>query len=263
MQLIWRIAVLAALATASPMFRRIRGRTGVWWQPWPGTSWQIQYTGKLNLRFKVEVYNLDLFDITPEVVDQLHAEGRKVICAFNAGAYEDWRPDADQFPRSAIGQPVGDWEGEWWADIRKQAVRDIMLRRLDLAVSKGCDAVDPWNVDGYAHDTGFPLTAKGQRNYNRLLAEEAHRRGLAIALHNDVRQIAELEPSFDFAVNEECFRLGECDLLTQFIEHGKPVFQIEYGPPEMRFRICPRANARDFDTLIKNWELDAQRTSCR
>lgn len=263
MRWLWRIAVLVALITAVPAHGQPRAAAADWWRPWPGTSWQIQYSGKLNLRFKVEAYNLDLFDITPEMVDRLHAEGRKVVCAFNAGAYEDWRPDADQFPRSAIGKPVGDWEGEWWADIRKKAVRDIMLRRLDLAVSKGCDAVDPWNVDGYAHDTGFPLTAQGQRNYNRLLAEEAHQRGLAIGLHNDVDQVAELEPYFDFAVNEECFRLGKCELLMPFIAHGKPVFQIEYGPPEMRYRICPRANARDFDTLIKNWELDAKRTACR
>ena len=234
-----------------------------WWRPWPGTSWQIQYTGRLNLRFNVEAYNLDLFTITPEIIEQLHDDGRKVICAFNAGAYEEGRPDADEFPRSAIGEPVGDWEGEYWVDIRKPAVREIMLRRLDLAAEMGCDAVDPDNLDGYEHDTGFPLTERGQRNYNRLLAEEAHRRGLEIGLHNAVNLVEDLEPYFDFAVNEECFRLGQCDLLMPFIERGKPVFQIEYGPPEMRFRICPRANERDFDTLIKNWELDAQRTACR
>lgn len=263
MRWFWRIACLTMVVLAAPASSQPQANAADWWRPWPGTSWQIQYTGKLNLRFKVEVYNLDLFDITPETVDQLHADGRKVICYFNAGAYEDWRPDADQFPRSAIGKPAGDWEGEWWLDIRKKGVREIMLRRLDLAVSKGCDAVDPGKTDGFEHDTGFPLTAKGQRNYNRWLAGEAHRRGLAVGLHNDVRQAAELEPYFDFAVNEECFRLGECELLMPFIEHGKPVFQIEYGPPEMRFRICPRANARDFDTLIKNWELDAKRTACR
>lgn len=52
-------------------------------------------------------------------------------------------------------------------------------------------------------------------------------------------------------------------LLLLFIEAGKPVFQIEYGPPSLAADVCPRANALGFDTLIKNLELDAPRTACR
>ncbi len=57
-----------------------------------------------------------------------------------------------------------------------------MLRRLDLAVTKGCDGVEPDNMDGYANDSGFPLTAEDQLTFNRFIANEAHRRGLAVGL---------------------------------------------------------------------------------
>lgn len=42
-----------------------------------------------------------------------------------------------------------------------------MQARLDLAVQKGCDGVEPDNVDGYQNNSGFPLTAQDQLAYNR------------------------------------------------------------------------------------------------
>jgi len=63
------------------------------WQPQPGTSWQIQYTGTLDLTLNVMVYNLDLFDTPESVIDDLHSQGRKVMCYFSAGSWEDWRED--------------------------------------------------------------------------------------------------------------------------------------------------------------------------
>jgi hypothetical protein len=87
-----------------------------------------------------------------------------------------------------------------------------MQKRLDLAVAKGCDAVDPDNVDGYANDSGFPLTASHQLSHNRFLASEAHERGLAIGLKNDLDQIPKLVASFDFQINDQCFAYDECEL---------------------------------------------------
>lgn len=57
----------------------------------------------------------------------------------------------------------------------------LWLNRLDVAVYKGCDGVEPDNVDGYTNNTGFILTAEDQLMYNRFLADEAHERGLLIA----------------------------------------------------------------------------------
>lgn len=66
----------------------------------------------------------------------------KVICYFSAGTYEDWRPDRKRFPPRVIVHELDDWPGERYVGVRSASVRRIMLRRLDLAVKKGCDAVD-------------------------------------------------------------------------------------------------------------------------
>ena len=232
------------------------------WQPSPGTSWQIQLQGKLNIGLDVQAYDIDLFDTAQTHIDGLRARGVKVICYFNAGGYEDWRPDADQFPPEVLGGPLGDWPGERWLDIRRiDLLAPIMGARLDLAVAKGCDAVDPDNVDGFANKTKLPLTAADQLAYNRWIAGQARQRGLAVGLKNDLKQVKDLVGDFDFAVNEQCVQYNECDRLTPFIAAGKAVFGIEYsGKPA---KACRVANRLDFDTLIKRMKLDAWRQACR
>lgn len=147
-------------------------------------------------------------------------------------------------------------------------VRGIMRNRLDFAVTKGCDAVDPDNVDGYANANGLGLTANDQLSYNRFLASEAHVRGLAVGLKNDVEQIPELIGSFDFTVNEECFAYNECDEVAAFVRASKPVFQIEYASAGRRAKrkanvICPRGNQLGFQTQIKQLNLGAARIDCQ
>ena len=137
----------------------------------------------------------------------------------------------------------------------------IIESRLDLAVSKHCDGVDPDNMDGYTNDSGFPLTAADQLKFNRAVAAAAHRKDLAVGLKNDLDQVAELVGDFDWAINEQCFQYNECQLLSPFIASRKPVFGIEYsGDVEA---ICKQANSLNFDTLIKNISLDSTRRSCR
>lgn len=233
-----------------------------WWQPSPGTSWQWQLSGPIDTSFNVQMYDIDLFDAPQNVIDQLHSEGRVVICYFSAGSREDWRPDAEDFPPEVIGEPLEGWEDENWLDIRQiEVLGPIMSARLDLAVEKECDGVEPDNVDGYTNDTGFPLTAQDQRAYNTWLSEQAHARGLSIGLKNDLEQIADLLPYFDWALNEECFTYDECDLLIPFVQANKAVFGVEYELENAQF--CPQANALNFDFLKKNLELDAWRESCR
>ena len=138
-------------------------------------------------------------------VAALHAAGRKVACYFSAGSFEDWRPDAAQFPAAVKGGGNG-WPGERWLDIRRlDILMPIMEARLNLCKQKGFDSVDPDNVDGYTNTTGFPLTAADQLAYNASIANAAHARGLTVALKNDLNQIPQLVPYFDWALNEQCF----------------------------------------------------------
>ncbi len=223
--------------------------------------WQIQYTGEISTGLEVDVFNLDLFDTSPETLARLHERGVFVMCYFSAGSYEDWRPDASLFPAEVLGKDMEGWPGEKWLDIRRiDLLAPIMQARLDLAVSKGCDGVDPDNVNGYTNDTGFSLKADDQKRYNIFLAEAARQRGLFVGLKNDLEQIPELLPYFDWVINEECFSYGECELLLPFIQAGKPVFVIEYELEPSAF--CPQALQMNFNALRKNWELDAYRVDC-
>jgi hypothetical protein len=234
------------------------------WSPSPGISWQIQYSGSpIDTSVDVEMYDVDLFDTPRATVDDLHDMDRVVVCYFNAGGWEDWRDDADQFPQEALGNDLDGWPGERWLDVTHPDVRELMADRLDQAVDAGCDGVDPDNVDGYTNDPGFDFGYAEQLEFNRFLADEAHARGLSVGLKNDMDQIPDLVEEFDFTVNEECFDYDECDTLQPFVDASKAVFQIQYGDSTHADEVCPDANARDLDTLVKQMDLDAWRISCR
>ncbi|PKN93077.1 MAG: endo alpha-1,4 polygalactosaminidase [Chloroflexi bacterium HGW-Chloroflexi-6] len=226
-------------------------------------SWQIQYTGEeLDTSLDVDVFNLDLFDTSSATFETLRNRGVFVMCYFSAGSYEDWRPDASSFPDEVLGKDMEGWPGEKWLDIRRiDLLAPIIEARLELAVEKQCDGVDPDNINGYTNDTGFPLTAGDQIAFNLYLSEAAHQRGLAIGLKNDLEQIPELVSHFDWIINEECFSYGECELLLPFAQAGKPIFVIEYELQPADF--CTQAVGMGFNALHKNWELDAYRVDCR
>lgn len=234
-----------------------------WYRPAVGVSWQWQLKGKPNLSYDVALYDVDLFDTSAATIAKLHAAGRKVICYFSAGSYEGWRPDNGAFAPGVCGKPLDGWPNERWLDIRAANVLTIMLRRLDLAQQKGCDGVEPDNVDGYSNPTGFKLTATDQLAFNRRIANEAHARGLAVGLKNDLDQIPQLVSYVDFAVNEQCFEFSECDALAPFVKAGKPVLHAEYKAryrtdAAARAAMCAAAKARGFSTLVLPLELDDQ-----
>ncbi len=250
-----------SLDTGRLFYRSVAVHVDDIWQPAPGAHWQWQLSGTIDTSFVTQMYDIDLFEVAPGVIDQLHADGRVVICYFSAGSWEDWRPDAATFPAAVRGEPLEDFPDETWLDIRQlDGLGPIMRARLDLAVEKGCDGVEPDNVDGYVNETGFGLTAQDQLNYNLWLSVEAHARGLSVGLKNDLDQVADLVPFFDWALNEQCFQFNECASLLPFVEAGKAVFGVEYeGNPET---FCPEANVLGYSWLQKRLELDAWRFDC-
>src|SRR5262245_51667881 len=85
------------------------------WHPTPRTTWQWQLTTPVDQSVRAEVFDVDLFDNSAEVVSQLHARGAKVVCYMDAGAWEPYRPDSDKFPRSLLGKGYGgDFADEHW-----------------------------------------------------------------------------------------------------------------------------------------------------
>lgn len=242
--------------------------SGNWYRPPVLVTWHWQLSNTVNTSYDVELYDIDLFDSPETLIQQLHASGIKVICYFSAGSYEAWRPDIVQFADRDSGNTLDGWPDERWLDIRSPTVHEIMKTRLDLAVQKGCDGVEPDNMDGYVNNSGFDLTAADQLTFNRFIANEAHTRGLSVGLKNDLDQIPDLIDYFDFAVNEQCFEYSECDMLSPFIAQGKAVLNAEYQPAYVnddikRNSLCRDALLRKFSTLILPLDLDDEfRLSC-
>ncbi len=234
------------------------------WMPAPGTSWQWQIQGTIDQSVDAAVFDLDVFDTPQATIDALHAAGKHVVCYFDT-AYEPNRPDSAML-EPYRGDPIDGWPGQFWLDIRVKAVQDVMLARLDLAKQKQCDGVEPDDVDVTTNDTMLHITPAEQLAFIQMIAAAGHARGLAVALKNDLDQVAELVDLVDFAVNEQCFTYTECDTLAPFIAKHKAVFQTEYTAGDLAAKgatVCPGAIQRDFDTLIKHLDLGAERFSCR
>ncbi len=231
------------------------------WRPKPGTTWQWQLTQPVDTSVTAEMYDIDLFETPEETIKGLKDRGIKVICYFSAGTFEPWRPDAGMFPENIIGASVKGWEDERWLDIRRlDLLGPIIKSRLDLAVRKGCDGVEPDNIDAYKHKTGFSITYQDQLLYNVWLTMEAHKRGLSIGLKNDPEQAGILEPFYDWALVEECFQYNECSSFKPFIKAGKAVFEVEYElDPEV---FCETATSMGFSSIRKHTDLDAWLTPC-
>lgn len=220
-----------------------------------GASFHVQYTGQVGLAHDVDVYNLDGEDTTRGQVAQLKARGVRVVCYLNAGAYEDWRGDADDFPGSVLGRALDGWPGERWLDIRQlDELMPIMAARMDACAAKGFDAVDPDNTDAWQQRTGFSISRDDQVAYHRALADAAHARGLAIGLKNNVEQLDAIGPFVDFAVNEQCGEYNECGAYAPFLASGKPVFNLEYTAAGAR-----SAKPRGMSTLYTDLALSGLR----
>lgn len=242
---------------------------GDWKSPALEDRWQWQLLGEVNHSYEVEVYDIDLFDVAVDEILNLKSQGRNVVCYFSAGSFEDFRDDAVSFPAAVLGLPLDGFPNEKWLDIRSAEVHKIVLSRLDVAKNKACDGVEPDNMDAYVNDSGFDLTAEDQLAFNKFVANEAHARGMSVALKNDLDQIPELVEFFDFSVNEQCHEFSECELLLPFIEAGKPVFNAEYAnifadDIMQREIMCETSIGNGFDTLILPLDLDDSfRISCQ
>ncbi|MET0045574.1 MAG: endo alpha-1,4 polygalactosaminidase [Candidatus Thiodiazotropha sp. 6PLUC3] len=227
--------------------------SGSWYQPALFATWQWQLSGPVNSSYEVDIYYIDMFDSSESLIQQLQLSSTKVICYFSAGSYEAWRSDASSFSEAELGNTLDGWADERWLDIRSENVRAIMKRRLDLAVEKGCDGVEADNVDGYSNNSGFNLSASDQLDFNRMLANEAHTRGLSVGLKNDLDQVDELV--------EQCFEYSECDVLSAFVERGKAVLNAEYRQEYIddeivRNTLCNESLNLQFSTLILPLDLD-------
>lgn len=254
--------------------------SNTWWQPALGSTWQIVLSpdgDEPQLNYDYDVYDLDLFDVPASTFADLHAHGKKVICYFSAGSAEDWRSDYPCFTDADKGAGLKGWQGENWLVTNSSNVRAIMLERMNLAVQKGCDGIDPDNVDGYDNkENHLGLTRQDAIDYVSFLADAAHARNLSIGLKNAGGIAPQVLDKMQWEVNEECIELGECAQFDVFTKANKPVFNIEY-PPEAHIeddwtkqeesdRCAQYADASTgatgFSTVLKKYNLDEWILTC-
>jgi endo-alpha-1,4-polygalactosaminidase (GH114 family) len=259
----------ASSTPSPPLTNTTNATTGSFWTPHAGASWQIVLEYPLNdTSLDVAVYDIDLFDNPSSTISALHAMNRSVICYFSAGSYENWRPDADQFKPSDYAKELDGWPGEYWLNTNSSNVRNIMSARLALAASKGCDGVDPDNVDGYDNDTGLDLTTSDAVDYLTFLAIGAHSLNMSLGLKNAGEIVNQTIDMMQWEVNEQCVQYDECDTFQPFIAAEKPVFHIEYpsSAPDVsaatKASICDDSSAQGFSTILKDMDLDNWVEAC-
>ena len=253
------LAVLGLLGSMTLTLLPTKVKAAGWWQPTPSApihwQWQIgdDFTYPTDLITNVTVYDVDGFSTSQATVTALHALGYKVIAYFSFGTYEDWRPDAGDFPSGVKGNSNG-WAGENWLDITSATVKSIMSARIDLAVSKGFDAIEPDNIDGYSNDTGFSLTSGDQLTYNEWIATTVHAAGMSVGLKNDIEQVPTLEPYFDWCLNEESYTYDEYANLSDFVNDNKAVFEVEYTSSDPQ---AATMNALHINSMTRDIDLTA------
>jgi hypothetical protein len=214
---------------------------GGWWSPTSGAPihfhWQLSSTFALPADVVSGqgqiVYDIDGETNDAATVAALHELGVnvKVVCYVDVGTYENYRSDAASFPASVLGSSNG-WPGEQWLDVRQQSILlPIMKARFQSwCVDKGFDAIEPDNLDGWQNSSGFPLTESENVSYDLAIAALGHSLGLSVGQKNVPSNVATMEPSFDWALDEQCFEYSECDgYQTSFLAKGKAVWDVEYN----------------------------------
>jgi hypothetical protein len=225
-------------------------------------------------------------------VDALHGQGDKVIGYIDAGTAETWRPDYPQYQSfnascggCLFGKPVGGFRNEFWLNINtnvsgtnpntgqsetaQQFVLDELAARLAQARSAGVDAIEFDNVDAYQNKTGLTISGATQEQFDAAIANLAHTAGFAVGLKNDLGQAGDLQPYFDFAINEQCWQYRECNFPAPGLQawpttYGKAVFNVEYKLATSKF--CPQANSSsyNFNSILKDVNLyDVPYSPCR
>lgn len=248
-----------------------------WWKPSLSNTFLYELdkvaiqaptvTTNTGLKLTKDIYIIDMEGHSPAQIAAYKAKGKKVVCYISAGSWEPWRDDAKSFDPACYcgkGEPfdaatglcktdknkMGDWD-EWWLDIHTPScvtnIKSAMAKRIKAAKDKGCDGLDPDNVDSYANGVTYGTTDQDQVNYLTWWASEAHKNGMAIGLKNSGNLLSSWEGvptrfqttltnSFDFSVIESCVRYKECHIYDSFLKANKPQIRVEY---ENSVKTCP------------------------
>lgn len=250
-----RLVALTLLFAAGCGAAQLEARRG--WQPPPvNATFDYQIGGDYPLPPGVEVVSRDWF--AGSAPEQVYA-----ICYVNAFQTQpddpgvNRRDERSRWPRDLVLEELGDdpsWRGEYLIDISTQTKRARAAAWIAPIVRtcsrKGFEAVEYDNLDSWTrfHDTlledRVPFGRADAVAYAELLADLAHRNGLAAAQKNTVelpRRTARVAIGFDFAIAEECGRWAECQAYRAV--YGNHVIVVEYRLQDFR-KTCRALGSR-------------------
>ena len=190
----------------------------------------MQTSSGIETGVKVRAYHVSLEQAGEEQIKELAASGKIVICHFNAGAISEKSDDFDSIDVDAIGSSHVNRDDLFWMDYRSDDVIEYIDSMLLKAKDSDCSGVAPWYLDGFDGDSGFSLTKQSQSEFNQAIVEKAHRHRLTVGWVNGASLVSQMVDYFDWALVEECSQFAECSQYKKFIDAGKAVFQVEYGP---------------------------------
>ncbi|KAH8687191.1 glycoside hydrolase superfamily [Tricladium varicosporioides] len=221
-----------------------------------GQKFQIILSGQPNTNVALTpdaaVWDIDLMTDNADVaIANMKDAGKIVICYFSAGTVESYRQDANKFTNADKGKVLPEWPNEKWVNLKSANVRSIMKARIQMAKDRGCDAIDPDNVDAYQNDNGLGLTKQDSVDFMKYLASTAAGMGMKTGLKNALAIISDVQSVVSFAVNEQCAQYNECTAYHNFIAAGKPVFHIEYPAKTPAAGQNPSFTAAERNTICK------------
>ncbi|ORX92936.1 glycoside hydrolase superfamily, partial [Clohesyomyces aquaticus] len=188
------------------------------------------------IRPNAGIYEVDMFYTPETTIRKMNELGQKVICYFSAATAENWRDDYKDFQKADLGKELPDWKGEKYLDIRRDNVFKVIKKRIDLAAKKGCNAIEPDNVDVYSNENGFKPAIVPDDTVKYLHKVSAYARSLnmSVGIKNCIEILGPIFDDVDFAISEQCVQYLNCTAYANFTTAphagaiGKPVFEVEY-----------------------------------
>jgi len=222
-------------------------QTGDWWRPGPVKSFQIfHFDSMADLKSKyngAEIVNLELDQIEraggKAVSDYIHSKGGKLVCYFSLG-FEDWRSDAKEYPKDAMGNKMADWAGEAWGNVSKPSLHEFLKKRMQRCLTVGGDGIEIDNLDAYGNrdESGINITLQQNIDGVKRLAEIAHGLGLAHFQKNSTEMVGALNNFMDGIFVESCADYDECEKYAPY--RGRPVMMVQYKKkcPNYDWAVC-------------------------
>lgn len=273
-----------------------------WFQPKPGDAknWDIQLAG-YNFATTRTMMIVDLFDVVPTAqtldygggvtkqipvgsqptaIADLKAKATTVLCHVGTGAVRLDDPDISAFPGYTATPPnrptaptgsIG-WSTseetdatERFVDYANADAQKVILKRLELAKTIGCDGVVAFRNDQSAFGsigTGFTRTEVHDVTWIKALAADGHARMLSVGGRGILPgNIDQVQLDYDFMMAERCGEADDCDTFRPFTAAQRSVFALDFttnldGEANTTGILCPRFADDRVDGILKTDALD-------